>query len=181
MSLADFFLSLFRLIDPDLATTFFHLSGADLGKMLVATVVTALAVLRIHELGHLLAVRSFGIPARIVLGGRRGESRFWFLAPMVVLIDDRVMASMQPSQLRIAAASGPIAHLLTCLVCWHWGMVLPAPAWLCAGVTFCGAAYFFICILMNVVPLRALKNDGWKVLWPKVALAEVRRKVGLID
>ncbi|MGO4156627.1 hypothetical protein [Cupriavidus sp. YAF13] len=181
MSLADLILSLLRLIDPRLPTTIVLFSLVDLWKMLVVFVITAFAVLCVHELAHLAALRSLGIPARILLGGRREESRFWFLSPMVVHIEDQVMATMQPLQIRLAAASGPIAHLLASLACWCLGLSLPGPAWLGVGVTLCGAMYFVCCMLMNVVPLPVLKNDGWLVLRPETALAEVRRKLGLLD
>ncbi|RZF26079.1 RIP metalloprotease [Paraburkholderia sp. UYCP14C] len=121
----------------------------------------------LHECAHWLTARAFGVTGAIGFFTRRAESKVWFLSVMGVKFDDGEFARLTCSQIRLVAVSGPLSDVLAGLLCLIFGLAMPGPAWLSAGVALAGLIYLPASAL-NIVPLP-LRNDGWLVLWPKAA------------
>ncbi|QYY33711.1 hypothetical protein K2O51_31185 (plasmid) [Cupriavidus pinatubonensis] len=138
-------------------------ASAALAFVLVVAVVAVL----MHEGAHWSVARIFGVSGQFRIFARRGESRLWFLSVFAIKFREEDVPALSHGQWRAVAAAGPFVDVSVALSCFTFGLDLPGPVWLTAGVALGGLLYF-LSALMNSVPLPFLKNDGWVVVRPSV-------------
>jgi membrane-associated protease RseP (regulator of RpoE activity) len=124
----------------------------------------------LHECGHLLAARTFGIGARIAFFPRKGKTKVWLLSVLGVAFDDRAFNGLPMWKRRFIAAAGPLTDLPFATVFFVFGTAMPGPIWLSTGLTVLGALYLFPCALPGIIPIKAARNDGWLVVFPRDAI-----------
>lgn len=101
------------------------------------------ALLLVHELGHYLTFRNFGIPASLPL----------FIPGLGAFVSSPMSAD--PARNAIAAIMGPVFGVLASAVCWGYGLTTGEPFWI-------AAAYVgFFLNLFNLIP--AFPLDGGRV------------------
>lgn len=101
------------------------------------------ALLAVHELGHYLTFRNFGIPASLPL----------FIPGLGAFVSSPM--SRDPARNAIAAIMGPVFGVLASAVCWGYGLATGEPFWI-------AAAYVgFFLNLFNLIP--AFPLDGGRV------------------
>lgn len=101
------------------------------------------ALLAVHELGHYLTFRNFGIPASLPL----------FIPGLGAFVSSPM--SKDPARNAIAAIMGPVFGVLASAVCWGYGLATGEPFWI-------AAAYVgFFLNLFNLIPAYPL--DGGRV------------------
>lgn len=101
------------------------------------------ALLAVHELGHYLTFRNFGIPASLPL----------FIPGLGAFVSSPM--SKDPARNAIAAIMGPVFGVLASAVCWGYGLATGEPFWI-------AAAYVgFFLNLFNLIPAYPL--DGGRI------------------
>lgn len=132
--------------------------------ILVVVVVAVLIVLT-HEFAHWATAKLCGVTGKLRLFARRGESKAWFLGVLSIDFRDEDVPVLSLRQWRIVAAAGPSVDLVAGLSCFAFGLNVPGPAWLAPGIAMIGM-FWVPCSLINSIPIRCLKNDGWYVIRP---------------
>lgn len=119
---------------------------------------TLFVLMALHESGHYLAARFLGTQARFLLfpgrlAAHRASCKLWFLAPLAV----EVTPSRCANHDRIVSAAGPLAEIV--------GMALILG--LNSDPSIRLVAYMqFAFLWLNVIPIKALANDGWQFFHP---------------
>jgi Zn-dependent protease len=102
------------------------------------------AMILVHELGHLLTFRNFGIPVSLP----------YFIPGLGAFVSSPM--SPDPARNAIAALAGPAFGVAAAAVCWGYAITTGEPFW-----TACAYIGFFI-NLFNLIP--ALPLDGGRVV-----------------
>ncbi len=97
----------------------------------------------VHELGHLLTFRNFGIPVSLP----------YFIPGLGAFVNSPMTGS--PAQNAVSAIMGPVFGVAAAAVCWGYGAATGEPFWL-----VCAYLGFFL-NLFNLIP--ALPLDGGRV------------------
>jgi hypothetical protein len=121
-----------------------------------------------HEGAHWFAGRMFGLSGKLIMFGRKGVSRLWFLSVFAVSFDDVAYYALPRAKRRIIAGAGPfwdLACAALCLSLYHSVSLTFAISWLMASCQVFGILLFCTSLLGNIIP-HAGRNDGWLVLWP---------------
>jgi len=134
--------------------------------------VVALLTVLVHELAHWSMGKLFGVSGQLRIFARRGKWRFWFLAVVSMKFRDEDFPVLRPWQWRIVAASGPLVDITAGVACFAFGLHVPGPAWLSAGIALSGLFILPASLIMNIVPIRPLKNDGWLVIQPEAMVGK---------
>ncbi len=98
----------------------------------------------VHELGHLLTFRNFGIPVSLP----------YFIPGLGAFVNSPLSGS--PAQNATGAIMGPVFGVAAAAVCWGYGAATGEPFWL-----VCAYLGFFL-NLFNLIP--ALPLDGGRVV-----------------
>jgi Zn-dependent protease len=101
------------------------------------------AMILVHELGHLLTFRNFGIPVSLP----------YFIPGLGAFVSSPM--SSDPARNAVAALAGPAFGVAAAAVCWAFAFATGEPFW-----AACAYAGFFI-NLFNLIP--ALPLDGGRV------------------
>jgi Zn-dependent protease len=101
------------------------------------------AMIFVHEMGHLLTFRNFGIPVSLP----------YFIPGLGAFVSSPM--SPDPARNAVAALAGPAFGVAAAAVCWGYAVTTGEPFW-----TACAYAGFFI-NLFNLIP--ALPLDGGRV------------------
>ncbi|SAL06110.1 Peptidase family M50 [Caballeronia terrestris] len=150
-------------------TNFLAMSLTDTLKALATMTVIGVFGVFLHECGHLFTARAFGVRGRIRIFVRRGKSKVWFLSVLGALIDDEDFHALKSWQRRLVILGGPAIDVSFSLALLFAGGKAPGAAWLSGGLAMLGAVYL-PCSAMNIVPMRALRNDGWLMVRPGDAI-----------
>jgi Zn-dependent protease len=102
------------------------------------------AMILVHEMGHLLTFRNFGIPVSLP----------YFIPGLGAFVSSPM--SPDPARNAIAALAGPAFGVAAAAVCWSYAITTGEPFW-----TACAYIGFFI-NLFNLIP--ALPLDGGRVV-----------------
>ncbi|MEA2664555.1 MAG: hypothetical protein QOI11_1499 [Candidatus Eremiobacteraeota bacterium] len=98
----------------------------------------------VHEMGHLLTFRNFGIPVSLP----------YFIPGLGAFVSSPMTGS--PAQNAVAAIMGPVFGVAAATLCWGYGATTGDPFW-----TVCAYLGFFL-NLFNLIP--ALPLDGGRVI-----------------
>lgn len=98
----------------------------------------------VHEMGHLLTFRNFGIPVSLP----------YFIPGLGAFVSSPLSAN--PAQNAVGAIMGPVFGVAAAAVCWGYGAATGEPFWL-----VCAYLGFFL-NLFNLIP--ALPLDGGRVV-----------------
>lgn len=122
------------------------------------------AILVIHEFGHLIAMKKLGIvPDKVVIGSRRifnlRMARVNFeigLVPLWGYVGSKSYEHAPPDKRAIVAAAGPLMSIVTGLA--FLGINHIHPFWIISLL----AKGSFILVVTNLIPLPPL--DGWTIV-----------------
>lgn len=148
----------------------YFLSTEQKYAALVLALVLGLAGVVIHELGHLVAARCFGVPATIKLFPRSTEQgsrrKFRLRGPLGVVTDDDHYFALSRWRRRVIIGAGPAVDAVVGLMSLLYGLSLPVAPWAAIGVALSGAMVLVLRMCGNLIPMRCLENDGWQLIDP---------------
>lgn len=139
------------------------------------------ANLFVHEYAHVLAFRRFGYRARMIflpwrfswLRASHGPTVFASLG--FCYLEDREAKSLTPHQVRMTAIAGPLSEvvffLATVSCLWRLGTDLHFHSLQFAILIF--TPIYCMTTLLNWVPLKRFRNDGWLMWNPASAIREL--------
>jgi hypothetical protein len=109
-------------------TAFIYAPKREREVVIVGVIALAVASTYVHELGHLVVGRGFGMIGRIQPYFRRSDRSTW-TGSLLCCDFGETYALATDNQKRVVAASGPLAHVLLAWCCIRYGWLINGPTW----------------------------------------------------